>query len=61
MLSQWLSVCMHVADKGCNPKTVDKLSGDALAGTFCSDQQVTAETMCLPEFFKQRALSDVPI
>jgi len=46
--------------KGCNPKTVDKLSGDTLAGTFCSNQQVTAEIMCLPEF-KQRALSDVPI
>jgi len=50
-----------ILPKGCNPKTVDKLSGDALAGTFCSNQQVTAETMCLPEFFKQRALSDVPI
>jgi len=47
--------------KGCNPKTVNKLSRDALVGTFCSDQQATAETMTLSEFFKQRALSDVPI
>jgi len=47
--------------KGCNPKTAEKLSGDTLAGTFCSNQEVTAESMTLPKFFKQQALSDVII
>lgn len=42
-----------ILPSGCNPRTVDTLTGDTLAGTFQSNQEVTAETMTLPEFFKQ--------
>jgi len=50
-----------ILPKGCNPKTVAPLIGDTLAGTFKSTQETTADTMTLPEFFKQRALCDVTI
>ena len=51
----------NILPKGCNPKTVERLEGNTLAGNFSSNQQITADSLLLPEFFKQRALSDVPI
>ena len=55
--STWMS--RKILPPGCNPKTIGDYTGATLAGNFTTSQEVRCDSMILPEFFRNRTITDV--